>query len=103
MSRKIIGLLNIFRPGSVKMTIIRSAAKQDATAFLPLLKQLGYPQSLEEIENRIALFSEQDGYGIAGAERDKKIIACITWSTTMIFVSSKVIYLVLYTASYSSY
>ncbi|STX42823.1 acetyltransferase [Legionella donaldsonii] len=72
------------------MTIIRSAARQDATALLPLLKQLGYPQSLEEIENRIALFSEQDGYGIAVAERDKKIIACIAWSTTMIFVSSKV-------------
>ncbi|HHF7346966.1 TPA: GNAT family N-acetyltransferase [Legionella feeleii] len=72
------------------MTIIRSAAKQDATALLPLLEQLGYPQNLEDIENRIALFTQQDGYGIAVAEHNKKIIACIAWSTSTIFVSSKI-------------
>ena len=50
---------------------IRPVIPNEADKLLPLMEQLGYPQTLEALTSRINLFLEQDGYGIAVAKEVK--------------------------------
>lgn len=71
---------------------IRLAELNDAEKLLPLMEQLGYPQTIETLKSRINLFLKQDGYGIALAEEisTRNIVGWIAWSKSNLIVSSAV-------------
>ena len=71
---------------------IRPASPNEVDKLLPLMEQLGYPQTLEAMTSRINLFLKQDGYGIAVAEETstRKIVGWVAWSKSILIVSSAV-------------
>ncbi|WP_395477346.1 GNAT family N-acetyltransferase [Rickettsia endosymbiont of Pantilius tunicatus] len=68
---------------------IRSATINDISSILPLMSQLGYPSSIEELTARFSNFINIDGYGVAVASLDNKIVGAIAWSKSILFVSDK--------------
>ena len=68
----------IFRRFS--MIIIRSAKITDFDGLLPLLDQLGYQTTKEELESRFTSFLNNEGYGVAVACIDTKIVGFVAWS-----------------------
>lgn len=67
--------------------IIRDAFLNDLPHLLPLMEQLGYPQSLEALQKRCELYMDQTRYGIFLAEIDDIVIGWIAWSKSNLFVS----------------
>lgn len=72
------------------MIIIRNAGPSDIETLLPLLEQLGYPTTKESLEKRFAKFLSYEGYGVAVACLDSKIIGFVAWSQSNLFVSDKI-------------
>nr|WP_253307436.1 GNAT family N-acetyltransferase [Rickettsia endosymbiont of Ceutorhynchus assimilis] len=69
---------------------IQLATISDVNGILPLMAQLGYPCSLNQLRDRFKNFINNEGYGIAIANLDNKIAGLIAWSKSMLFVSDKV-------------
>lgn len=69
---------------------LRLATIQDVPFLLPLMAQLGYPTSTEELTKRFESFTTLAGYGVAVACCDLKIIGWIAWSRSQLFVADKV-------------
>ena len=66
--------------------IIRKANIEDIPQLIPLMAQLGYPPELEFMQNRFADFISNNGYGVAVAEQDNKIVGWIAWSKSILFI-----------------
>lgn len=70
-------------------TTIRFATIQDISGILPLMAQLGYPCSLQELEHRLKIYSGLEGYGVAVATtHEDKVIGWVAWSKSTFFISS---------------
>lgn len=72
------------------MIIIRKATISDVKELLPLLDQLGYSTSKEELTKRFNDFCSIDGYGVAVAWHTNKIVGFVAWSKSKLFVSYSV-------------
>lgn len=72
------------------MITIRNAATSDIEALLPLLDQLGYPTTKEELEQRFSRFLANEGYGVAVACIENKIVGFVAFSKSNLFVSDKI-------------
>jgi ribosomal protein S18 acetylase RimI-like enzyme len=72
------------------MIIIRNAEATDIEDLLPLLDQLGYPTTKEALEQRFTRFLNNDGYGVAVACINAKIVGFVAWSQSNLFVSDKI-------------
>ena len=62
--------------------MIRHATIDDTPRLLPLLSELGYPTTLEDLNRRFLKFVKNPGYGIAVCEMDEKITGFIAWTIT---------------------
>ena len=69
------------------MITIRRTIISDAQALIPLIAQLGYPTTREELEKCLKLFTTLDGYGVAVACELDHVIGLIAWSQSKLFVS----------------
>jgi ribosomal protein S18 acetylase RimI-like enzyme len=70
--------------------LIRYATKSDIPELPPLLAELGYPRTLEDLKARFIRFLNNPGYGIAVCEIDNEIVGLVAWSKSDLFVSDKV-------------
>jgi ribosomal protein S18 acetylase RimI-like enzyme len=68
---------------------IRFTVLDDLPNILPLLTQLEYPTTNEDLFSRFKNFLKNPGYGVAVAELNHKISGMIAWSKSYFFVSSK--------------
>ncbi|QQV75198.1 hypothetical protein H6P87_00746 [Rickettsia tillamookensis] len=68
---------------------ISLATPDNITNIISLMAQLGYPSSSEELTARFKNFINSDGYGVAIASLDNKIVGFIAWSKSLLFVSNK--------------
>jgi GNAT superfamily N-acetyltransferase len=66
---------------------IRQATKNDISQLMPLLAELGYPTSLEELTARFHSFLQNTGYGVTVCEINEQIIGFIAWSQSDLFVA----------------
>ena len=71
------------------MIAIRFANQEDLPGLLPLMAQLGYPCTPEELEGLFNSFIKPDGYGVAVACDESKIVGWIAWSKSKPFVVNK--------------
>jgi GNAT superfamily N-acetyltransferase len=71
------------------MINIRFAHHDDLPGLLPLMAQLGYPCTPEELENCFHAFTAFHGHRIAVACDESKIIGWMAWTTTKVFVVNK--------------
>ena len=71
-------------------TLVRIAKTSDVPDLLPLMDQLGYPASQEELESRYKRFIKNDNYGVAVAVSEEKLIGFVAWSVSSLFVLDKV-------------
>ncbi len=62
--------------------MIRYATIDDTPSLLPLLSELGYPATLEDLNRRFLKFVKNPGYGIAVCEMDEKITGLMAWAAT---------------------
>lgn len=62
--------------------MIRHAAIDDTPKLLPLLSELGYPATLEDLNRRFLKFVKNPGYGVAVCEMNEEITGFIAWTTT---------------------
>ncbi|ARG98924.1 N-acetyltransferase [Legionella micdadei] len=67
--------------------VIRNALLRDIPHFLPLMEQLGYPQSLEGLQKRFEVFATQPDYGVLLAEATTQVLGWIAWSKSPLFIS----------------
>lgn len=72
------------------MITIRNAKITDIEGILPLLEQLGYPTTKEALAKRFSKFIAIDGYGVAVACLENKIVGFIAFSQSQLFVSDKI-------------
>lgn len=68
---------------------IRLCETEEIPSLLPLMKQLGYSSSYTELESRFKKFMENQGYGVAVACDEDKIVGLVAWSKTTLFVADK--------------
>ncbi|MFZ4115943.1 MAG: GNAT family N-acetyltransferase [Chthoniobacterales bacterium] len=71
------------------MIEVRFAHHDDLAGLLPLMAQLGYPCTPEELESYFYSFIAFDGHRIAVTCDESKIIVCIAWTTKNVFVVNK--------------
>lgn len=69
------------------MIVIRDSKTNDSESLLPLLEQLGYPTTREELEKRFNRFINKDGYGVAVACLNNRIVGFVAFSKSELFVS----------------
>jgi GNAT superfamily N-acetyltransferase len=62
--------------------IIRPAKTQDLPGFLPLLSQLGYPATLEELTKRFCKFMGNPGCGVVVCQMNEEITGLVAWTKT---------------------
>lgn len=62
--------------------MIRYATIDDTPSLLPLLSELGYPATLEDLNRRFLKFVKNPGYGIAVCEINEEITGLIAWTIT---------------------
>ena len=62
--------------------MIRHATIDDTPKLLPLLSELGYPATLEDLNRRFLKFAKNPGYGIAVCEMNEEIAGFIASTTT---------------------
>jgi len=72
------------------MITIRKATLSDVKELLPLLDQLGYSTTKEDLAKRFNDFCSIDGYGVAVACIESKIVGFVAWSKSKLFVSDNV-------------
>jgi GNAT superfamily N-acetyltransferase len=70
--------------------MIRNAALTDIPGILPLLAQLGYPCTLEDLQTRFIKFLDNTGYGVAVCEINSEVAGCVAYSKSQLFVSNAV-------------
>jgi GNAT superfamily N-acetyltransferase len=68
------------------MITIRKATLSDIEELLPLLDQLGYSTTKEELAKRFNYFCSIDGYGVAVACNIDQIVGFVAWSKSKLFV-----------------
>lgn len=68
---------------------IRKATIPDVPAILPLMKQLGYPVSEDELRLRFKRFTQNPGYGVALASLDSQIVGWVAWSKSELLILDK--------------
>jgi len=68
---------------------IRNLTVDNISAILPLMSQLGYPSSVEELTARFSNFISINGYGVAVASLNNNIVGLIAWSKSVLFVLDK--------------
>jgi GNAT superfamily N-acetyltransferase len=66
--------------------IIREATFDDAPALVPLLQQLGYPQTLDNIKERIRLYRTHNAHAVFVAELNKMVVGFISVAAIESFV-----------------
>ncbi len=71
---------------------LRPAIPSDIPALLPLLAQLGYPTTVTDLRSRFSEFVALEGYGVVVALEQDRVIGFIAWSSSPIFIASKVRY-----------
>ena len=69
--------------------MIRHATIDDTPKLLPLLSELGYPATLEDLNRRFLKFLSNPGYGVAVYENNNEIIGFVAWAKSTLFVSDK--------------
>lgn len=62
--------------------IIRHATIDDTPKLLPLLSELGYPATLEDLNRRFLKFSSNSGFGVAVCEMHEDITGFVAWTKT---------------------
>lgn len=62
--------------------IIRHATIDDTPKLLPLLSELGYPATLEDLNRRFLKFVKNPGFGIAVYEMNEEITGLVAWTKT---------------------
>jgi GNAT superfamily N-acetyltransferase len=62
--------------------MIRHATIDDTPRLLPLLSELGYPATLEDLNIRFLKFLSNPGYGVAVCEMNEEITGFVAWTTT---------------------
>lgn len=62
--------------------IIRHAAIDDTPKLLPLLSELGYPATLEDLNRRFLKFLKNPGFGVAVYEANEEITGLVAWTKT---------------------
>ncbi len=67
--------------------MIRHATIDDTPKLLPLLSELGYPATLEDLNRRFLKFIKNPGYGVAVCEMSEEITGFIAWTTTDLLIS----------------
>ena len=72
------------------MINLQPATISSIPAIVPLLEQLGYPVTPEELEKRFTNFIKKDGYGVVIATYESQPIGMISWSKSHLFVQGKV-------------
>ena len=72
------------------MATIRKATLSDIPDLLPLLDQLGYSTTKEELAKRFNYFCSIDGYGVVIACIENKIVGFVAWSKSKLFVSDSI-------------
>ena len=75
--------------GKRTMITLCKAIKEDIPHLLPLMAQLGYPTTLQELEERFQTFINFDGYGVVVATMDDKLVGLVAWSSSKTFVLDK--------------
>ena len=63
-------------------SIIRHAKLKDAPTLLPLLSELGYPTTLEDLNRRFLKFVKNLGCGVAVCEMNEDITGLVAWTKT---------------------
>ncbi|AIK97086.1 GNAT family N-acetyltransferase [Candidatus Odyssella acanthamoebae] len=71
---------------------LRPATITDIPDLLPLIDQLGYPTTEEELATRFSEFVALEGYGVVVACHQNRVIGFIAWSLSRVFVASKLRY-----------
>jgi GNAT superfamily N-acetyltransferase len=61
---------------------IRAATISDACNLAPLLGELGYSTTVEEIERRLAVYSPSDKYAVLVAEEESSLFGFVAFSIT---------------------
>lgn len=69
--------------------IIRNATISDVPAILPLIHQLGYPASEEELRLRFQKFTQNIGYGVGVAIIDSQVVGLVAWSKSELLILPK--------------
>ncbi|MCP5369578.1 MAG: GNAT family N-acetyltransferase [Rickettsiaceae bacterium] len=62
--------------------MIRHATIDDTPKLLPLLSELGYPATLEDLNRRFLKFSSNSGFGVAVYEMHEDITGFVAWTKT---------------------
>lgn len=62
--------------------IIRHATIDDTPKLLPLLSELGYPATLEDLNRRFLKFVNNPGFGVAVSEMNEEITGLVAWTKT---------------------
>ncbi|GAJ46721.1 aminoalkylphosphonic acid N-acetyltransferase [Holospora elegans E1] len=62
--------------------MIRRATIDDTPRLLPLLSELGYPATLEDLNRRFLKFSSNSGFGVAVCEMNEEITGFVAWTKT---------------------
>ena len=65
---------------------IRMGNSSDIPELLPLMAQLGYPTTKEELLKRYESFVSFDGHAIAVACHEGHIVGWVAWSTSKLFI-----------------
>lgn len=69
------------------MITVRMIETSDIQGLMPLIAQLGYPATIEQLKKRYELFMSLDGYGLAVACDQTQVIGFVVWSKSVLFVS----------------
>jgi GNAT superfamily N-acetyltransferase len=81
-------LANNLKDISVQNYQIRPGHFADAPQLVPLMDQLGYPQSYESIQQKLTTYFSTPGHGVFVAEHHGKIIGLVTFGTYELFAEN---------------
>jgi GNAT superfamily N-acetyltransferase len=72
----------------VSEMLIRSATTNDAQQLQPLLEQLGYSQSIPNIQVNLQNYCNSDDYAVFVVEKEDKIVGMIAIAMSRLFVKN---------------
>lgn len=72
------------------MIVLEDAKISDAPELLPLMVQLGYPCSLDELEARYKKFTSNPGYGVVIVRENTEALGFLAYSRSDLLVLGKV-------------
>ena len=64
--------------------MIRHATIDDTPKLLPLLSELGYSATLEDLNRRFLKFVKNPGFGVAVYEANEEITGLVAWTKQII-------------------